>query len=535
MTSRSLASLVVLLLALPAGLTMRLSASNVPSSRNDPGDNLFGDTISRSFKIEIATADIESLKQDSRRYVRAVVREGAAIWRDVGVRLTGQSTFRPVELKPNLAVNFHRFVSGQRYDGLSKFFLHNAVQDGTYLHEFLATGLLRDASVPVPRVTHARVELNGRDLGLYVLVEAVNKEFLRRHFDGAEGNLYEGCIKDIDQALEQDNGQDLSQDDLRNLVAAAKTRDPTKRVEQLNRYLDVDRFLRFIALEMFLGHTDGYVMSRNNYRIYCDPITGKASFIAHGLDGTFINGVSLRPPNQTLLVKALFEHPDVRFAYRGLCGELVTNLWQSEVLTKRIDSAVARMLTVAKDEQERSRWQNLGRGMSERVLSRERELKNLLAEPDPEPIKFDSKGVARLSGWSPRIQTGTPSLHQIRERGTNLLYMQAGHQHSVSSWCTRALVPKGRFAFLGKARSKGVRSDVSDSLPGVTLRLSNVEAGTALQGDSDWRELMCEIEAPLGDIEVELICELRATEGEAWFEAESLRLERLPAVDLSAP
>ena len=79
----------------------------------------------------------------------------------------------------------------QQYSGgLTKLMLNNSSQDQTFLSELLATRLFRDAGVPAARVTHSRVTLNGRDLGLYVAIEAMNKRFLKRHFGKATGNLY---------------------------------------------------------------------------------------------------------------------------------------------------------------------------------------------------------------------------------------------------------------------------------------------------------------------------------------------------------
>ena len=57
--------------------------------------------------------------------------------------------------------------------------------------------------MPVPRADHAFVTLNGRELGLYVLVEGFDKEFLKRHFKRADGAFYEGgVLQDIDRPLQ---------------------------------------------------------------------------------------------------------------------------------------------------------------------------------------------------------------------------------------------------------------------------------------------------------------------------------------------
>src|SRR5205085_7540250 len=120
-------------------------------------------------------------------------------------------SFRPLNEKPSFAVRFDKYEPTQRYDRLSKLMLNNASQDASYLAEYMSTSLFRDAGLPAARVTHAFVELNGRDLGLYVLIEAMNKDFLRQHFRSARGHLYEAYTQDIDQQLDQDSGNPTDQ------------------------------------------------------------------------------------------------------------------------------------------------------------------------------------------------------------------------------------------------------------------------------------------------------------------------------------
>jgi hypothetical protein len=69
--------------------------------------------------------------------------------------------------------------------------------------ELICGELLRAAGVPAPRITHARVMLNGRNLGLYVLVEEFDKTFLGRHFSNPNGNCYDGERKALIQPLKK--------------------------------------------------------------------------------------------------------------------------------------------------------------------------------------------------------------------------------------------------------------------------------------------------------------------------------------------
>ncbi len=49
-----------------------------------------------------------------------------------------------------------------------------------------------------------------------------------------------------------------------------------------------------------------------------------------------------------------------------------------------------------------------------------------------------------------------------------------------------------------------------------------------LTGTSDWTDFRYPFTVQEETSDVELVCELRATRGEAWFDAGTLRLVRLP-------
>ena len=61
---------------------------------------------------------------------------------------------------------------------------------------------------------------------------------------------------------------------------------------------------------------------------------------------------------------------------------------------------------------------------------------------------------------------------------------------------------------------------------GAGLRVSGGKRTQQLLGSSDWMPLEYEFEVEAGGEEKELVCELRAREGEVWFDAASLKLVR---------
>jgi spore coat protein CotH len=197
--------------------------------KSPPDGDLFCGGQIPAFRIELAESASAMLNRNERNYVRADVTGDRSLYHAVGLRLKGMGSFQPLSQRPNLVVKFNQFVPAQRYHGLKKFMLNNSVQDTTMLAEWVASRVFHEASLPAPRVTHAFVELNGRNLGPYVLVEGTTSDFLKDHFKSGRGNLYEGYLQDIDQQLDQDGGRDSSQSDLKQLLEVCRIQDVAQR------------------------------------------------------------------------------------------------------------------------------------------------------------------------------------------------------------------------------------------------------------------------------------------------------------------
>jgi spore coat protein H len=500
-----------------------LSAAEGKKKKTQFESEFFSGKTIPTFKITIADDQLATLKKENRKYVRSTVNVGDKVLTNVAIRLKGMGSFQGLDGKPSFAVKFDEYVPGQQYMGVEKVMLNNSSQDGTYLAEMMGLGLFRDAGLPCARVTHAYVQLNGRDLGLYVVVEAINKEFLRQHFKSAKGNLYEAYLADIDTNMDQDNGEGTDQSDRKALLEATKITDPAKRLEALRKVMDVDRFISHLVLEMFTSHTDGYAINRNNYRIYHDPETDKFVFLTHGIDWAFGNtGVSILPPMNSILVKAILQTPEGRSTYRERVGQLYTNLFKVDVLTKRVDEAAAKLKAGARNPNEAKAVDGYAAEMRNRITARAKNIAEQLVAPPPQPLRFDSSGFAQISGWRTRQESTETKLEQKTESGKNVLSITGV---GVASWRTRVLLESGKYRFQGQAKGQGIAPQDSDIGAGAGLRISGGKRTNKLVGDKDWTPLEFEFEVPV-DMEVELVCELRATKGQVWFDTSSLRLSR---------
>lgn len=481
----------------------------------------FNDPQVRVFQFEVSEAELMSLRRRQPNYVKGTVREGNVVLTNVGIRLKGMGSFRPVFEKPSLAVKFDEFEKGQEYCGLTKLMFNNSVQDATYVVEALGTGLFREAGLPAARVTHARVQLNGRDLGLYVVIEAMNKRFLKQHFLSAQGNLYEAYLQDIDSRLEQDNGEPGEQSDVRALVAACMIREPEERFRSMSRALDVDQFVSFTAMEILIGHWDGYATHTNNYRIYHDPTTDKMVFIPHGLDWAFRRpNISISPPLKSIVGRALFHTREGDRLFRERIGAFYTNVYRVPVITNRMNQLLAKVRSAGLTAAEMAKVERAATGIRQRIELRGTRVADQLAGKEIPQPKFAADGTARLpENWRDESDRGDPTMDQPMYEGRRTLHIRANGVASHGSWRTQMYLPRGRYRVEGLACAQGLRG-------GTTLRISGGDRDSTLSGTSSWRKMTYDFEIPEA-LDVEFVCDFYGMSGEVWYDVDAFRVRRL--------
>ena len=479
--------------------------------------------------LEISANGMMALRKDPRSYIRVTVREGTNTLHDVALRLKGRTgSFRGLDDKPSFTLDFDRFAPGHRFHGLSKIHLNNAVEDPSYLHEKLGAELFRSAGVPAPRVSHALVELNGRRLGLYVLKEGFAEEFLAAHFRRKDGNLYEpepGPGSDVTGAMRRSSGTGVADgSDLRRLASAASQPDFSARWNQLADVLDMDRFLTFMAMEVLIGHRDGYCLAKNNYRLYHDPAVNRFVFLPGGMDQLLGRATFPLQPRMTgFIANSVLETSHGRMAFRERLATLFTNSFQVRMLTNRVRRwAAALEPNLSRTEARALLREN--EDLCDRTQRRANEVARQLAQPEPSRLPF-TNGVARLADWRTTNPPDGGKIDKASVDGKAALHIQAGPKTSAS-WRTKVWLEPGRYRFEARARVLAVKPLPFGRTSGVFLSVPgrNGQRTAPLTGDLDWTPLRVEFDLAKEEPEIELLCNLRAQAGEAWFELESLRL-----------
>ena len=248
------------------------------------------------------------------------------------------------EDKPSLKIRLDKY-NDSTFDGsVTRFTFNNAKRDPSAINTCMAYHIFTTAGLPAPRCNFATVEVNGEDLGLFVHVEEIKKPFLEQHFGDASGNLYEGTVSDFNRGyrgtFEKKNNEKTNDwSDIEAVTAALENPSPAG-LETLAELVDLDQFLTFWAVEVLLGHWDGYAGNRNNFIIYQAPgqpfvfIPWGPDQVMGGVDNP-LDGITT--PTSVYahgdIAYRLYADPDGRAAYVARLRDLLANVWDEEELT----------------------------------------------------------------------------------------------------------------------------------------------------------------------------------------------------------
>ena len=475
---------------------------------------------------------------------QATVSEGERAYTNVTVQLKGYTTFQGLDGRPSLTLDFNKHAPGQKFHGLTKISLNNSLQDVTRLNEKLSRELFAAAGVPVPQADYALLTLDGRELGLYVLVEGYDKTFLKRHFRRADGELYEGgTLMDITRPLHLLAGQeDGGEAAVTRLVKAAREKNPEQRWRELNAALDTDRFLSMMTMETILCHSDSYSMNRNNYRLYHDPTTGKLIFLPHGMDrvlGTHRSTLDLPivPPSLGLVARAVLSTPQGRRAQINRVGLLFTNHFDPDKLCRRVRELDARIADFKTSEQVDGHFDDRladsaahdADNLCERIAKRADEIRFqlayapelLAAAPVPE---FDTNGVAPLVGWQPVRTAIRPEPAYEISVGNELIHLHAKSGALAASLRCHIALPVGSYRLSGHLEATNTTGQlVSPRL--TVLRYSSDRFDgrrqTLRPPEIDFSFQVSEARAPE---EIEFYCDLNDESSDVWLDTPSLTI-----------
>ncbi len=262
----------------------------------DAPEELFDPSRVRELRLTFGGADWQGLLQRGRaqgKDVPVTLAVDGVTLEQVGVRYKGNTSLEVTGPKKPLNLDLDAFVAGQKLWGYDTINLNNGWADPSQLREALAFGLLREF-MPVPQASFAKVYANDSYVGLYLMMEQIDKTFAERWFatrsglvikgDNPNDIMLESSTLNYQAALRayktgyEVKTEGLGDEGYRLLQAMTQVLDATVAqggVQDVDfparaqEVLDVDLALWYLAANNLLCNFDSYY-SGHNYYLYRD-------------------------------------------------------------------------------------------------------------------------------------------------------------------------------------------------------------------------------------------------------------------------
>lgn len=294
----------------------------------------------------------------------------AATFSGVGVRYKGNGTIGDATntIKKSIKIDLGQFGGTARFRGAKTINLHCEVTDPSKCREALGYEIYRSARVPAPRTALAEVHLtvpgkyDRERLGLYTVVEQIDKTFLRDRFGTDEGLLMkpEGLREFADLGDDWEKykktyvpNRDATPAEAKRMIAFARLvakGDDAAFGKDIGSYLDIDGYLRFLAVTSFIVNPDNFLNLGHNAYLYLHPKTGRLHVIPWDLDRAFANFLLFGTTRQQLdlsmthpypgthkLTERVLALPGVSERYKALLAELAATSFAKDRLTAAVD------------------------------------------------------------------------------------------------------------------------------------------------------------------------------------------------------
>lgn len=333
-------------------------------------------------------------------YVHADLEFEGRLLRDVAVRYKGNGTFMESRgsLKRSLKIDLNKYAKGQALGDVTKLTLQNNVTDASWMNEVLSYRLFRDAGVPAPRTTYARVfvtvpgKFDRKYFGLYSLSENVDKQFAERNFGTKRGAIF----KPVTPNLFADLGPDWSKYtqtydpktdlydeqkqavmELCRLVTHAEDAEFAARI---GHRIDLHEFARYMAVTVWLSDLDGLLGLGQNVYLHLHPKTHLIQFIPWDQDhsfGQFPRGnqeqrdnMSIHHPSasQGRFLDRMFKVEAFKKLYLARMEEFSKTIFQPDRLARQVDE-IAAAIRPAVLEESQSKVARFDKAVAGEILS----------------------------------------------------------------------------------------------------------------------------------------------------------------------
>ncbi len=266
-------------------------------------DPVFDQSRLHDCRLDLDPADWAALRanfQTNQYYAANLTVDGETV-KQVGIRSRGAGS-RSGE-KPGLKVDTNKYVAGQEFHGYKSLVLDNVTQDPSMMREVLANSVFEAAGIAAPQIAFCRLTINNDFWGLYTLIEAVSKPFLKARLGEESGTLYDyeytsdyrftylgdGLAPYSPVPFEPQTNEGKLDAGLPDFIKAINQTPQSGYAAAMEAFIDVKKFLTYVAVENASAEYDGFVgqFGVNNFYLYQYGGQRKFIFIPWDKDSSF--------------------------------------------------------------------------------------------------------------------------------------------------------------------------------------------------------------------------------------------------------
>jgi spore coat protein H len=306
------------------------------------------------YKLFINPIDLKELKRD--------------IWIDdpvpaqlkvEGKRLEIDLSYRGSHIRDYTKKSYQiSFYKPKKFKGSNTVHLNAEYSDPSLIRNKLSFDFFSDIGTLAPQTRHIFLTLNGKAEGVYLELESVDENFLKRRnlpngaiFYAVDGDANFSLKSDLDKETKKSltlgykRKYGVESDDyyLQDLIYKINTIPRADFEKEIPKLIDVDKYLKWIAGVIFTSNYDGFV---HNYSLYRNGDTGLFEVIPWDYDATWgrdLNGKIMEVdyvPIQgfNTLTARLLDVETFRKQYRSLLEEIMNYQFTVEYMIPKVET-----------------------------------------------------------------------------------------------------------------------------------------------------------------------------------------------------
>ncbi|UOY92764.1 CotH kinase family protein [Ectobacillus sp. JY-23] len=257
--------------------------------------------------------------------------------------------------KKSYHVMFHK---PKFFQGAHEIHLNSEFKDPSLMRNKLSLDFFHDLGVLSPNSRHVLVTINGRFQGVYLQLESVDQDFLRNRNlpsgsisyavdDDANFSLISELDEDVKTTLsagyELKYGDEYSEEHLCDLVYNINTISRAEYEKEIVKYIDVEKYLRWLTAIVCTSNFDGFV---HNYALYRNDETGLYEIIPWDYDATWGRDVHgrllehdyIRIQGYNTLSARLLDVPSFRKRYGEIMKETLAHQFTVSYMKPKIEA-----------------------------------------------------------------------------------------------------------------------------------------------------------------------------------------------------